>query len=53
MSSKLAAGTARPGVMEKYEQESDAAAKELKEVTRALRRYWVPWPLYLPCTSSR
>lgn len=37
MSSKLAADAVRPEVLRQYEQESDAAARELEGATRALR----------------
>lgn len=37
MSSKLAADAVRPEVLREYEQESERAARELEEATRALR----------------
>lgn len=37
MSSKLAADAVRPEVLRQYEQESEGAARELEEATRALR----------------
>ncbi|KAF8129892.1 RecF/RecN/SMC [Boletus edulis] len=37
MSSKLAADSVRPEVLRQYEQESDAAAREFEEATKALR----------------